>query len=303
MAITIRPIGGTGNQLFIYATGSAISQRLGVELWADISDFASNQKRSYMLDSFPSTVSRVVDAPDASNRNSLRARFLKSPWANPGNQTGKIVKERGFWFDPQVRDVQDGCTIHGYLQSWKYFQNDSKRLRSEILSPVEPSSWFLATSEKLLSADPWIGIHVRRGDYLEIPRMGITTDYYYSRALSVVTQLTGVKNAVVFSDDINSARALPSLSQRRQTKFLEAPEGSSPLENLILLSLSSHLVSANSSFSWWAGWLNDREERTVVYPRPWIDFRFINDRDLPLPNWIGLGREPLETALTNHVGY
>jgi hypothetical protein len=69
------------------------------------------------------------------------------------------------------------------------------------------------------------------------------------------------------------------------------------------MSLASHLIMANSSFSWWAAWLGDSEVRTVIYPRPWIDFRFINDRDLPLPNWIGLGRESPNEALNINVGY
>ena len=303
MPITIRPAGGLGNQLFIYATGSTIAQNLGVELFADIRHFDSNPSRSYMLNRFPSQVARIIDDENAPKSNAhqkiFRGRFRKMI----KNPREKVLGERGFWFDPNLLKAIDGTTITGHLQSWKYFHADSERLRREILNPLEPSQWFVDKREELASSDSWIGVHVRRGDYVEIPRMGLASDFYYSRGLAIVDKLSEKTRTIVFSDDTAAARELPSLKNRKNTEFLEAPPDSCPLENLVLMSLSSHLVGANSSFSWWAGWLNDQDGRIVTYPRPWIDFRFINDRDLPLPNWIGLGRESLDSALENHVGY
>lgn len=36
MAITIRPLGGLGNQLFVYATGATLAKKLDTELVADL---------------------------------------------------------------------------------------------------------------------------------------------------------------------------------------------------------------------------------------------------------------------------
>jgi len=300
--ITIRPVGGLGNQLFIYATGSTVAGQLGVELWADIQHFDSNPTRSYLLNRFPSRVAKVIkgDSVEAAVRGRI---FRKLSAIGRKSSSESVQKERGFWFDPDILTVTDGTTITGYLQSWKYFHTDSQRIRTEILNPTHPSEWFSDMREKVVESEPWIGVHVRRGDYVEIPQMGITTDYYYSRALRIVEKLTGEMKTIVFSDDTDAARGIPSLKNRKNTEFFESPANSCPLENLIIMSHSNHLIGANSSFSWWAGWLQDREDRVVTYPRPWIDFRFINDRDLQLPNWIGLGRESPSAALQNHVGY
>ncbi len=246
---------------------------------------------------------QVINDKRPDPRENKKKIFRKFFSARHRNEEERLIKERGFWFDPQILEAKDGDTITGHLQSWKYFQTDSSRLREEIFNPICPSSWFLQTHEKLSGAQPWIGVHVRRGDYVDIPRMGITTDYYYSRALDIVSKLSGIQNVVVFSDNIEAARGLPSLKNRAETYFLSPPTGSSPLENLLLLSLSNHLIGANSSFSWWAGWLQNKEDRIVTYPRPWVDFRYINDRDLQLPNWIGLGRETHDVAASNHLGY
>ena len=303
MAITIRPVGGLGNQLFIYAAGLAVSTKLSTPLWADVSHFETNENREFELDKFSSGVEKIYSSTFDSARDSGSKKGLRERFWSAAKPEEAVVQDRGFWFDPQVLEAQDGAILQGHLQSWKYFYEIRHDIRERVNKIVNPSDWFLEKWETLSSVDPWIGVHVRRGDYLTIERMGISTDYYYARSIKFLQILTGVKDIIVFSDDMQAARNLPSLKEGKNIRFWETPTNSSPLENLLLLSLCHHLVMANSSFSWWAGWLRDSEDRLVTYPRPWIDFRFINDRDLPMPSWIGMGREPLETARTNHVGY
>lgn len=304
MAITIRPLGGLGNQLFVYATGATLAQKLGTDLVVDLIGMSTSKGRSYELGSFHSRVTKIVDsthgAADA-NRFALVKKLLRAIGQSTG--AAPLVKERGFWFDPRVMQAPDGSTLDGYLQSWKYFAADAAVLKTEIRNIRNPSSWFMETKEELFSSPPWVGIHVRRCDYLAITQMGIATDYYYQRSIDLISQLSGVDTIRVFSDDVDLASSLPSLSKAKQVSFLRPPEDSVALESLILMSMASHLVMANSSFSWWAAWLSNSEERVVTYPRPWVDFRLVNDRDLPLPNWIGLGRENMSDALSINVGY
>lgn len=214
-----------------------------------------------------------------------------------------IVKERGFWFDPRVLEAANGSTIEGYFRSWKYFHRETKSLRREIQSLHRPTDSFLEMKSRLGREGPWIGVHVRRGDYTIIPQMGITENYYYQRALEFVRRLTGVQAVRVFSDDIAAASELPSLCAISDTEFVNLEPGSTPLENLLCLASAHHLIMPNSSFSWWAAWLNERPSRMVTYPRPWIDFRAINDQDLPFPTCIGLGRESTQVTAGVHFGY
>ncbi len=74
------------------------------------------------------------------------------------------------------------------------------------------------------------------------------------------------------------------------------PKESTPIETINLMALSSHSVIANSTFSWWGAWLGDRASRHVIHSRPWVDFKGVNDRDLHLPAWIGVGRDGEEEA-------
>lgn len=304
MSITIQPVGGLGNQLFIYATGVALASKLSTNLNVDVSHFETNLNRDFQLDQFRSRIATVFSSTEPPKKtNGAIGLLRKIIGSRLGESHPAVVKDRGFWFDPRILDAPDGSKLDGYLQSWKYFHSDAAAIRNEVQDILSPTNWFTSTQESLAARSPWIGVHVRRGDYVTVERMGLATDYYYSRSIRLIQDLTGIRDVIVFSDDIKAARSLPSLNKEQNTIFVESAQESSPLENLLLLSQAHHLVMANSSFSWWAAWLRDDEQRRVVYPRPWIDFRLINDRDLPLPHWIGMGREPLEDALQNHVGY
>lgn len=300
MAITIRPLGGLGNQLFVYATGLTLARKRTTELVADLSLLREKPSPQYQLDSFANSISRVEPASER-EVSSPRMRQILSRFRP--SSVDNTFKERGFWFDPRIMEIPDGSTIDGYFQSWKYFYGEEETLRREIQSVRQPTPSFLQLKTQLAKEQPWIGVHVRRGDYTAIAQMGITEDFYYERALDVVQRLSGVEAVRVFSDDIAAASKLPSLAGNSNVEFMVPAAESSPLENLLCLADAHHLIMANSSFSWWAAWLLDKPSRIVTYPRPWVDFRSVNDRDLTLPNWIGLGRESIELAVQRHVGY
>jgi hypothetical protein len=72
--------------------------------------------------------------------------------------------------------------------------------------------------------------------------------------------------------------------------MVEPPPGTHPFEVVLLMARADALVTANSSFSWWAGYLGDRPGRTVIAPRPWLTDARLESRDLLPAHWLTLDR-------------
>jgi hypothetical protein len=98
-----------------------------------------------------------------------------------------------------------------------------------------------------------VGIHVRRGDYVNNP---FYTDFsktdYYERAMALFPG----KEFLIFSDD----------KEWCKTRFpnIETYSGKTELEDFNGLASCEGIIMANSSFSWWASYLSSAK---VVAPK------------------------------------
>jgi len=249
--ITVRLCGGLGNQLFQYAVGRVLSIRWDVPLVLDVSSFASDRKRTYMLAPYH-VPARVVSSP-------RWRRWL----AQVG---GRYRRERGFAFDPQVLAVEPGSILDGYFQSEKYFAAHAKTIRDD-LSLKEPLSAEANSYLQAIEAAPVsVAVHVRRGDYVadSVTRAyhGVCEWDYYEEAMARLRQRLGEAHFFFFSDD--PAWLVERMTPGTVVQWLP------PHEDLFLMSRCRHQIIANSSFSWWGAWLNQNPQKIVIAPRRWF---------------------------------
>ena len=127
-----------------------------------------------------------------------------------------------------------------------------------------------------------MSLHVRRGDYLVEARLppGVRHEYY-DRGLDYLQERFGRLRVVVFSDDIRWCRkAFRGRGYRFST-------GNDLGTDMCLMSRCEHHVIANSSYSWWAAWLNPSAEKVVIAPRTWFGPEGPQDtQDLLPPEWL-----------------
>ena len=291
--ITIRPVGGLGNQLFIYSLGHALSARLACELYIDRSWFATQSLRSYELATFASTGLELAEKRWETGRlRSSKRSVMASLSRELRRISGTTLREQSFRFDERIFSVSAGARLEGYFQSPHYFASAQDSLRKQMRAISRPSVWYSQTREHLDSVGRWVAVHVRRGDYLN-PGIrdlhGIVEKPYYLAALEVVNRIVPGLVPIVFSDE--PAVASEMLSHDFPTAiFIENSASSAPIETINLMARSQAVVMANSSFSWWGGWLGDSDSRPVIVPRPWFDTPQFDDRDLFPAQWISLGR-------------
>jgi hypothetical protein len=293
--VVIRPVGGLGNQLFIYSAGRALANRMEGRLLVDVRAFRTSQQRLFELDSFDS---KFDDVKGLLGHRSSAFFFLDKIIRRsvtsirfPGKQQSLRLSSSFNYLELDV-GAKKTAFLKGYLQSWKYFADFSDELRQQITRISSPSSWFEEQSAKIRRLDNSIAVHVRRGDYETKPSMGLTPERYYSRAIKIITRLNGESPIFLFSDSRKILEDPSFLSElRERIVCVSSPESSRPIETLNLISQCHHVVMSNSSFSWWGAWLGTNPDRTVIYPRPWLKGAYVDDRDLALPNWISLGME------------
>lgn len=288
--ITIRPVGGLGNQLFIYAMGRAVAERLSCPLFVDL---------GYYSQSNPHDTPRVPELdwiirPDqiltVTQQSRLSHLLTRVRTKFHLHDSQRVFQEHGFAYDSRIQEISIGTRLLGYFQSWKYFQSISDELRADILKQAPKSDWFQTEQRLLQELEPWIALHVRRGDYLatnNAQHHGLTGRDYYETAIKSIESKLGPCNLVLFSDEPSAAAELIS-TIHPITRVTKAPNDSHPMESIVLMSQANAIITANSSFSWWAAWLANLEPKLTFTPDPWFASAGNDERDLCPPQWVRL---------------
>ncbi|MDA9334062.1 alpha-1,2-fucosyltransferase [Actinomycetota bacterium] len=289
--ITVRLQGGLGNQLFIYATGYELSQKLDCPLYIDITWFRNHADRELGLNSFAHDAIYTSANPFVRRAENRIYRVVPRLLSKSSN----VFVESKMEYEPEVSRLPIGSTLRGYYQSWKYFRESATKIREQIHGLLKPTEWYQTRCVEFQDQENWIAVHVRRGDYLNAGTRdvhGLTGFAYYRNAIERIdSQFDNQMPLKVFSDDHSAARML-FRGNGRKIEFVQEPLGSKPIESMLLMSLGSGIVAANSSFSWWAAWLGEKNTRPVIVPIPWFRTKQINQLDLFLRNWL-----PLDSGL------
>jgi Glycosyl transferase family 11 len=304
--VAVQIIGGLGNQLFQYAAGRALAERLGAKLFLDCSARSATE-RKFFLNRFPISGEVINDAPARirqryfSLRGHLGRRFTEAfhdrfpRTVRIHGHSFKVVYERR-WFahDARLHHLLGSVYLTGFWQSYRYFEAASNLIRTELAMEWTPTPANAAWLDRIRQSNS-VCLHIRRGDYLKPnvqERFGICDWSYYDRAIEMVQERADHAHYFVFSDDLAWCRDHLAIDN---AQFVDVNGPDDAADELRLMAACRHHVIANSSFSWWAAWLAHRSDQIVVAPDPWFDSAPMTP-DL-LPNrWIRIARTPGERA-------
>ena len=284
----IKLSGGMGNQMFQYAFGKSVASYFNEALYLDIS-FLVNKKnnskytpRSYYLDIFniELTDKQFITNPILKYTFSsfLKKRFNISIF--------DYFQERKFGFDSNVWLHKRGY-YDGYWQSKRYFDKIHKLLKDEFTfkQPINKNSTDLVAEIKKENS---VCLNVRRGDYVGHPLHDVCDIDYYLRAVSEIRVRVPYPKFFVFSDDINWCKK--SLNLGSDFVFISHDMAHNCKDRkfdnyLQLMSICNHYIIPNSTFAWWAIWLN-KNPGYVVIPNNWFNDKKMNTSDFYNNDWI-----------------
>ncbi|MBJ7459796.1 MAG: alpha-1,2-fucosyltransferase [Thermoleophilaceae bacterium] len=279
---TVRVISGLGNQLFQYATGRAVAERTGTRLRFDLSYIGHEADRPYALGDFHIRAEVVDGAPK--DLKFMADHAAEDAYAR-AHFGATVLREADVADDPDVLDsARPGTFLAGYWQSPRYFADHEARIRRELRPRMTAN---LRAGRKQLAAVPEsVAVHVRRGDYVSDAGSAATfgsldLDYYH-RAAALIREQRPAAEFFVFSDDPEWCRR--SIDLPGPTHVVSGQNR--PFEDLTLMGACHDVIVANSTFSWWGGWLADRPGALIVAPEVGFQIDRLNNRHFYPEHWL-----------------
>ena len=283
-------MGGLGNQMFQYACGKALAHRLGAKFYLDLSWF-ENGNRDFMLDAFPNIqgVRKYKPSNDYYKCNKLFQKVLRR--LGVSTKRYEHIAEPYYSYWAGIENIKKSVHLSGYWQNEKYFSNISLDIKQNFLFPNFPCEESQNIVRRINLSSCSISIHVRRGDYVENSATnrfhGVCSMEYYGKALQMIIDKcnTSSPELFLFSDDPEWVKNNFN-TQGYPSVIVDIPQHkNSPYHDMHLMSLCTHHIIANSSFSWWAAWLSGGGG-IVVAPKCWFMEETMKHHNPSVSSWI-----------------
>ncbi|MBC7981871.1 alpha-1,2-fucosyltransferase, partial [Candidatus Parcubacteria bacterium] len=171
---------------------------------------------------------------------------------------------------------------HGNYHREKYFIE----VKDQVLKQFTLKNPLSQTAQDVLKNIDTnsVSIHIRRGDYVNNNHHGSCDLGYYYKALHHIKSKISSPHFFIFSDDIQWAKDNMQIGEATFVSNGDIPE----VEELILMSMCSHNIIANSTFSWWAAYLNQNLHKIVIAPKQWTRKETSDTLEILPKTWIQL---------------
>lgn len=233
--------GGLGNQMFQYAHGLALADRLGAALKLSFANygrkFALHHFGLALDDDCPSDCFLIEDMDNSADGNE---------WP-----TWNALQESAA---PNVK-------LRGYFQNEGFFRpvGEIVRRRFQIEATVPPES----------SDHTTVCVHVRRGDFLRSSLHNLCRSQYYRDAIRMMRGLIDKPYFLVLSDDPDWCK-----SEFSSEKDVRVVDCLGEKDTLAIMSGCQAFILSNSTFGWWGAWL--ARARPVIAPNRFLAGRAWN---------------------------
>jgi hypothetical protein len=165
--------------------------------------------------------------------------------------------------------------INGYLQDYRYF--DEYRSLIQSLFNKTPSTY-----------NNLCAIHIRRGDYVNLSNhyVQLSQTSYYDNAIETILDINNDTQFMIYSDDINWC--INWFNNHKYFNKMCFVTPTNAYNDMIKMSKCQYQIIANSTYSWWAAYLNQASNKRVIMPKQWFGpmLRHLNIDGYAPNDWI-----------------
>jgi hypothetical protein len=180
--------------------------------------------------------------------------------------------------------------FNGYFQSELYFKNNFDKI-CNILQIREKQIYI---KEKYIQSENTMSLHFRMGDFVNPDHHPIMSDSYYVNSINYLINKTNETKWNIYyacekEDDIIVLERINNINKKfKELTFIKIANELEDWEQMLLMSCCQHNIIANSTFSWWAAYLNNNQNKNVCYPSIWFGpaKKNIDLKDLHPEEWI-----------------
>ena len=282
--------GGLGNQLYIAATGIAISKIFNQEIVFDTSTY-----KKYKLHKL--LINHLINSLNFENNNLI---FRGYPLLSKDRKFLINLKEKKPSYDPslfqRIKKKLPYCDylISGYFQSLSYFSHIIPELRNEIINNLLQNNMELNNSKTNNILKNTLTIHIRRKDkMLTINKSiyGAINKEGFNKIISSVINKNDYKFLLIVGDDPKFNNYFKNQIKIKinviTSDFLS--KRISAFNDFFYMINSKGLILNNSSFSLWAGYLSNSNNifyPDLLFPLPkHYSIKYFSIEDLIMPHW------------------
>ena len=279
--VIVKLQGGLGNQMFQYALAKQL-QAKGKQVKIDNSQLVYNNNINelgiFSIDleeALPEEVTKYGDCNKSIWHKILRHTI--------GYKKSHYV-EGSMAFQQKIFEV-DEKYLDGYWQTEKYFSSIEDIIRKIYSFPKDNEERNIKIKQIMRNTNS-VSVHIRRGDYLSPEVLKLYGNpcnvEYYTKAMEYFRKRYPNVQFFVFTNDVEWVKE--KFQNYDNITFIDWNQGTNSFRDMELMSYCKHNIIANSSFSWWAAWLNKNPEKKVVAPKIW--FEHIPTPDIECQNWV-----------------
>ncbi len=271
--IIIKVFQGLGNQMFQYSLGRALEKRFKVKVKYDLSWFKDNSNhRSFGLDKFNLTAEEPSDEEIYNIKNGVfKNRLINFLFQRKLNFLPyfkrPFFKEDLKSLDLNILKINSRTYIEGYFTSEIFF----KEIRSVLINDFELISTPSAKNKVLIDSvlnQNSVCLSVRRGDFLKYSIHNVCDLQYFYDAIELIEKKISEPVFYIFSDDNDWVQMNLKIKGEHYFITHNFPDF---YEDFRIMKSCKHHIIPNSTFSWWAAWLADSEDKIVISPETWLN--------------------------------